>query len=116
MALRQRAANQKMLFFGHVVLENGLEKEMVLARGEGRRKRGCPMKRWMEEIHTMSGMDLAEGSAEDRGLWRRMTMMIAIGFNESMARGDKVTITILLQAKVILIVNIHLCRSFLWVK
>ena len=33
----------------------------------------------MEEIHMMSGMDLAEprDAAEDRGLWRRMTMTVA---------------------------------------
>jgi len=36
-------------------------------------------KRWMMEIHTISGMDLAElrDAAEDRGLFRRITMTVA---------------------------------------
>ena len=47
---------------------------MMLACGEGRRR-----KRWMEEIHTMSGMNLAErrDAAEDRDVWRKLTMAIA---------------------------------------
>ena len=37
------------------------------------------MKRWMEEILTMSGMNLAElrDAVEDRALWRKLTRMIA---------------------------------------
>jgi len=34
---RQRTAKQKMLFFGHMMRANGLEKEMMLACGERRR-------------------------------------------------------------------------------
>src|SRR6218665_2955737 len=51
---------------------------IYMACGEGRRKRGHPRKRWMEEIDTMLGMDLAElrDAAEDQGLWRRMTMTV----------------------------------------
>src|SRR6218665_3992881 len=40
MSVRQRAANQKMMFFGHVMRANGIEKDMMLACGEGRGKRG----------------------------------------------------------------------------
>ena len=36
MSLRQRAAKQKMLFFGHVMRANGLEKEEMLPCREGR--------------------------------------------------------------------------------
>jgi len=69
MSLRQRAAKQKLMFFGHVMRANGIEKDMMLANGEGRRKRGHPMKRWMEEILTMSGMNLVElrDAVEDLG-------------------------------------------------
>ena len=57
--------------------ENGMEKDMMLAYGEGR-KRGSPMKRWMEEI-LISGMNLAEprDTVEDRDLWMKLTMTIA---------------------------------------
>ena len=34
--------------------------DMMLACGEGRRKRSHPTKRWMEEKNTMSGLNLAE--------------------------------------------------------
>ena len=60
MSLRQMAAKQKMEFFGHVMRTNGMEKDMMLACGEGRRKRGRPRKKWMEEIHTMPGMNLVD--------------------------------------------------------
>ena len=49
-----------MMFFGHVMRANGLEREMMLACGEGRRKRGRPRRRWMDEIHVESKMNLAE--------------------------------------------------------
>ena len=40
---------------------DGLEKVMMLACGEGRRKmRGRPKRRWMDEIHEVTGMNLAE--------------------------------------------------------
>ena len=78
LSLRQRAVKQKMMFFGHVMQANGMEKDMILACGEGRRKRSCPRKRWMEGIHTMSGMNLADlrDAVEDRDLWRKLTMTI----------------------------------------
>jgi len=43
------------------------------------RRRGKLRKRWKDELHTMSGKDLAElrDVADDRGSWRRMTMMVA---------------------------------------
>jgi len=79
MSLRQKEDSKtEDDFFGHEMRANGLEKEMMLSRGEGRRKRGRLRKRWMEEIHTMPWMDLAEmrDTEEDRGLWRRMTMTV----------------------------------------
>ena len=35
---------------------------MMLACREGRRRRGRPMRRWMDEIHVVTGMKLAEGT------------------------------------------------------
>jgi len=71
MSLRQRAAKQKLMFYGHMMRANGMEKDMMLAYGEGKRKRDRPMKRWMEETLKMSGMNLAElrDAVEDRDLW-----------------------------------------------
>jgi hypothetical protein len=80
LSLGQRAARQKMAFFGHVMRANGLEKEMMLACGEGRRRRGCPRRRWMEEIHEKTKMNLENlrNATEDRNKWRRLTMAVAM--------------------------------------
>ena len=56
-----------------------MEKDMMLACSEGRRKRGRPKKKLMEEMHTMSGMNLAEfrDVVEDWDVWRKLTLSIA---------------------------------------
>ncbi len=48
--LRQTALRRKLAFCRHVMRSNGMEKEMMLACGEGNRKRGRPRKKWMDEI------------------------------------------------------------------
>jgi hypothetical protein len=79
MSLGQRAARQKMAFFGHVMRANGLEKEMMLACGEGKRRRGRPRRRWMEEIHERTKMNLEElrDATADRNTWRRFIIAVA---------------------------------------
>ena len=49
--LQQMAIRRKLGFFGHIMRSKGLEKEMMMACGEGRRKRGRPREKWMDEIH-----------------------------------------------------------------
>ena len=39
---------------------DGLEKGMMLAYRDGRGRRGRPRRRWMDEIHEVIGMKLAE--------------------------------------------------------
>jgi len=39
---------------------DGLEKGMILAHGDGRRRRGHPRRKWMDEMHEVTGMKLAE--------------------------------------------------------
>ena len=77
-SLRRRAARQKMRFFGHVMRADGLEKEMMLAHGEGKRKRGRPRRRWMEEIHKTTRMKLEKlkEATRDRERWRELLRMI----------------------------------------
>ena len=58
--LQQMTIRRKLGFFGHIMRSNGLEKEMMMACGEGRRKRGRPRKKEMNEIHERTGMNLAE--------------------------------------------------------
>ena len=77
--LQQTAIRRKLGFFGHVMRSDRLEKEMMLACGEGWRRRGRPRRRWMDEIHEVTGMKLAEPRAvtTERKQWRRFAMMVA---------------------------------------
>ena len=72
--LQQTALRRKLGFFGHVMRSDGLEKGMMLAYGEGRRRRGQPRRKWMDEIHEVTGMKLAElrDVTAERKHWRRM--------------------------------------------
>jgi len=56
-----------------------LEKGMMLVCGEGRRRRGRPRRRWMDEIHELTGMKLAElrDVTTERKKWRHLAMMAA---------------------------------------
>src|SRR6218665_3183520 len=58
--LQQTALRRKLGFFGHVMRSDGLDKRMMLAFGDGRRRRGRPRRKWMDEIHEVTGMKLAE--------------------------------------------------------
>jgi len=57
----------------------GLEKGMMLACGEERRRRRQPQRRWMDEIHEVTGMKLAElrEVTTERKHWRRLVKMVA---------------------------------------
>ena len=58
---------------------DGLEKRMMLACGDGRRRRGWPRRKWMDEIHEVTGMKLAElrDVTAERKYWRSMVKTIA---------------------------------------
>src|SRR6218665_2215379 len=53
--LQQTALRRKPGFFGHVMRSDGLEKGMMLAHGDVRRRRGRPRRKWMDEIHEVVG-------------------------------------------------------------
>ena len=77
--LQQTATRRKFSYFGHVMRSNGLEKEMMTACGEGRRRRGRPRKRWMDEVQEKSGMSLEElrEATINRRQWRGYIMTVA---------------------------------------
>src|SRR3984885_12370847 len=103
MSLRGRAARQKMRFFGHVMRAEGLEKEMMLAHGEGKRKRGRPRRRWMEEIHKTTGMKLEKlrEATRDREMWRALLVTIArtqrVDGTRRMQDGEKLLLVTLVR-------------------
>src|SRR6218665_1029963 len=77
--LQQTALRRKLGFFGHVMRSDGLEKRMMLAFGDGRRRGGRPRRNWMNEIHEVTGMKLAEPRdvTAERKQWRRMVKTVA---------------------------------------
>src|SRR6218665_956111 len=77
--LQQTALRRKLGFFGHVMRSDGLEKKVMLAHGDGRRRRGRPRRKWMDEIHEVTGMKLAElkDVKTERKIWRKMVKTIA---------------------------------------
>ena len=58
--LQQTALRRKLGSFGHVMRSDGLEKGMMLAHEGGKRRRRRPRRKWMDEIHEVTGMKLAE--------------------------------------------------------
>jgi len=58
---------------------DGLEKGMMLAHGDGRRRRGRPKRKWMDEIHEVTGMKLAQlrDVMTGRKQWRRLVKTVA---------------------------------------
>src|SRR6218665_265793 len=77
--LQQTALRRKLGFFGHVMRSDGLEKRMMLAFRDGRRRRGRPRRKWMDEMHEVTGMKLAElgDVTTERKIWRKMVKTIA---------------------------------------
>ena len=52
---------------------------MMLAHEDGRRRRGRPRRKWMDEIYEVTGMKLAElrDVTMKRNIWRKMIKTIA---------------------------------------
>jgi len=76
--LKQTAIRRKLGFFGRGMRSDGLEKGMMLACREGRRRRGRQRRTWMDEIHKVTGMKMAElrDVTIERKKWRRLVMMV----------------------------------------
>ena len=51
----------KLQYFGHLIqTDNSLEKSLILGKIEGRRKRGCQRKRWLDGITSTMNMNLGK--------------------------------------------------------
>ena len=52
---------------------------MMMAYGDGRRRRGQPRRKWMDEIHEVTEMKLAEliDITTERKHWRRLVKTVA---------------------------------------
>jgi len=74
--LHQKVLQQKLSFFGHVVRSEGLERDVMLGMGEGRRGAGRPRRRWIDELREQTRLNTQQlhDAARDRIGWRRMVI------------------------------------------
>jgi hypothetical protein len=79
--LEDRVKRQKLSYFGHVVRSDTLEKNIMLGMGEGKRSRGRPKMRWMDEILEVTGLSLPKllEATRNRLAWRSKVMEITRG-------------------------------------
>ena len=59
-SLNNMATKQKLSFFGHVMRNDGLKKSVMMDIGEGKRGRGRPRTRWLDEIKECTDLSLQE--------------------------------------------------------
>ena len=67
---------QMLRYFGHIARHKGNNLEKVIMQGmiEGKRRKGWPRSRWIDQIRSAIGRTLRDcyALAKDRHLWRRM--------------------------------------------
>jgi len=63
---------QKLQYLGHVIRAQNLGTHMLEGRIDGKRNRGRPRRRWLDDIKDWMGRPLAEytAMARDRHQWR----------------------------------------------
>ena len=60
---------------------DGLEKTIMMGMGEGKRNRGRPRRRWLDEVVQTTGMSLQQlkEAVRDRVGWRGVVMEVTRG-------------------------------------
>ena len=73
------ALQLKLTFFGHVMRSTSLEKDIMLGMGNGKRKKGRPRIRWVDEVKEALGLSLQALKEEvgDRDRSRKMVKSAA---------------------------------------
>ena len=82
----------KQLYFGYVVgEERGMENDVMLGEMSGKRRRGRPRTRWLDNVNTIKGPSInsMRWDARDGAKWR--TAVVARGWHASTAQFDKVS-------------------------
>jgi hypothetical protein len=79
--LAEKTLRQKLVYFGHVMRGNSLEKSVMTGMGEGARGRGRPRTRWMDEVTGSTKLSLGDlrTAVDDRLGWRRFVMTVTRG-------------------------------------
>jgi len=71
----------KLTYLGHVVRSDGLEKTFMFGMGNGKRGRGQPRRKWMDEVGKTRGLQLQQlkEPARERVRWRDMVRVVTRG-------------------------------------
>jgi len=75
-ALVEWTTRQNLMYFGHVMRGNSLEKSVMTGTGERARERGHPKTRWLDEVIGSTELSLFDlcNAVDDRTGWRRYVM------------------------------------------
>ena len=78
-SLEGMIAKQALTFFGHTIRASGMEKDIMLGRVEGTRRRGRQRTRWLDVLKEFTGMSLHQlnQTAMNRSEWRSFVQRIA---------------------------------------
>ena len=82
---------RKLRFFGHVVRSEGLQRDLMDGYVDGKRGRGRPRKKWMDDVREWTGFGSGSGAAlleaaRDRVEWRRRSILHTIIGNPQILR------------------------------
>ena len=79
MPLLSLVVKHQLTYFGHIMRANGLEKNIMLGKVTGRRRRGRQRMRWLGTVEKEAGLNLNEmrWMVEDRSGWRAFIHQIA---------------------------------------
>src|SRR5437899_12969456 len=71
-SLMSEIDRQKLRYFGHIMRSDDLENAIMLGMGEGKRKKGRPRMRWLDEVQELTGLGLGQLKEEvrPRESWR----------------------------------------------
>ena len=80
--LESRVADAALRYFGHVVREErGMENDVMLGEMSGKRRRGRPITRWLDNVNNIKGpsINIMRWDARDRDKWRSASAVVARG-------------------------------------
>ena len=78
--LESQVLTHSLKYFGHTIRKDGsMEKDIMLGRASGTRRRGRPKIRWLDTLTTATVMKITDMArmARDRGAWRTRVQDIA---------------------------------------